>query len=915
MYSFPHEGWFFGEIDNVRPVIVCRYVPVCGDVETEVIGGMRDELQVRKLSFSKLDRVTDVCCFRVTGSFVGPKTCAQCRQRKVRCDKRPGSCSNCERLNMQCSPFIGINNSTTPYQNGHPEGVLKRRLRNAGACSACKRKKIKCTGTLPDCKACKDRAIPCTYPAAKRQRRRSESASGSNIIVGCETTGVDESPQDVQGITDPQPLPDLSPSSDEANVATGEAEKAEEIVAGTTEPTQHSLNNLVEVFFETVYPMPSYAFLHPQTTKRRCQSKDKHKALSLALCSAASLYIQAGKNRKAAATSSAETAAWIQTAEQNIWLHLEQPSISHLQALLLVIHYYMDTGRFSRAFMLIATAARFAAVLRLNHERHHLNPIAREVGRRILWSLKIVERYFSHGLAEFDLLPFEAIYIDFPQKEETFSGLTSYPEEAGAYQLLVRLEVVRRDIIKLTRNITLLEKPWSNLPELINYHRQAIANIGASPSLMNPDAVMDPDAIARDSWLPRRILAYISWQQAQCDLYRILLPGYSEAAPCTVLKGYDPLELIAAEEKCMRHATNIIHIFTALNQYSDRHHLLEFDTAICAYHATRLLLFISCFGKGPNRLSPEFALSRGQLCLAALKRFFFSSALVAPIIKELEQSMHVFLEQQLQTQTNHNNTPLPSGASRPETQAHALTTESELLSTNTYTTSDPLTHESQNSSDQTTFNSAQSKHLSSAAQARQRLAIHSLLRRADFQGDDSEDHVADAQTPEPLHSDTYITNSNYASVQSRNIRSQPLVPPPHDEQNNCHQPSPLLPAQPRANRDGVYSPNTHLQFPRNSALSTSKHRDDRHEVIHLQDSIPSHHHPPPSTVIPSSSSPDPLLSPCEKGPTPLSKLHLESGAMQADSVTGIGSADTMERDMFSWWGQQDWGWLFERAGA
>lgn len=67
-------------------------------------------------------------------------------------------------------------------------------------------------------------------------------------------------------------------------------------------------------------------------------------------------------------------------------------------------------------------------------------------------------------------------------------------------------------------------------------------------------------------WLPRRTLTYASWHQAYCDLYRILLPGYLEAAPAVVLEAVDPAELAAAERYLLHYATSSLQVLTTLNQ-------------------------------------------------------------------------------------------------------------------------------------------------------------------------------------------------------------------------------------------------------------------------------------------------------------------------------------------------------------
>ncbi|KAF5968772.1 hypothetical protein FBULB1_10574 [Fusarium bulbicola] len=888
------------------------------------IGHKRDGMDYeRHISYFKLHTNTHI-----------PQTCLQCKQRKVRCDKQPGTCRNCQRLGLVCS----LNNDDDQIHERPPPS--RKRLRGARACSSCRLKKIKCSATLPACVACQQKDIRCTYPPLKRYRRAPEgyllddntleeeeapqqhecpflereqglqfvsenSSSPSTTELaeqdrhqqhkereqqqGLENDHQDDliidgeyerehehqhgqecSVEQEQG-REPEPEPEpehgrewthqkqrqqqnegdqrlehqqhqlqraelhrqrqrqstgyparyeettTTPLSSPADSSVSwHPSSAESVTRGSGYggPSRHQVDTLLDVFFTFIYPMPSYAFLHPETTRRRCRSHDVHRALPASLCAVAMLYLHrevdldldqpqdSGRRVLSRIVASADdTGAWIRMAEESIWRSLESPSITKLQALLLVIHYYIETELFQRAFMLTATTARFATTMRLNYERHDLQPVAREARRRTLWSLKMVERYFSIGLAEFDSLPMEVIYIDFPRSEEDFKTMANgheidvtaidqadgdyhhYRSEGGTYGLIMQLEAIRCDVMKLSRKIALLETPLCNLTDLFSHHLQTLACMEKPApileALLSADESSDPrgnssngdSSISR--WLPRLLLAHISWHQAHCDINRILLPGYSEAAPAAVLVGHDHQALLAAEAQCLHHALRIIYILTALNQHSTQHHLLEFDTAICAYHATRLILFIYRFGQGPARPSPEFAVSRAELCLAALKRFFRFSALVSPIIGELQESIAIFSEQQKKRRNFPGGQPEAAGTIHaPASQGTAAAANATPfvgamsnktppgfsgIAANETNTPDscPAIVPAMNSeptegralqSEVHQPSSLQSQrrpegHFSEAVRARQRLAVHSLLRRAELsnvEGDDEE---------------------------------------------------------------------------------------------------------------------------------------------------------------------------------
>lgn len=138
-------------------------------------------------------------------------------------------------------------------------------------------------------------------------------------------------------------------------------------------------DHLINAFFKTIYPMLSWAFLCPPSTKRRCRSGQAHQGPALAISAVCTVLVQRARSR------GCKAATWIRTTVQDIWMHLESPTTSCLQTLL-IIHQYIETGRFQRVFVLTANAVRFATALHLNHKRLALipslsRPVAHYLGR------------------------------------------------------------------------------------------------------------------------------------------------------------------------------------------------------------------------------------------------------------------------------------------------------------------------------------------------------------------------------------------------------------------------------------------------------------------------------------------------------------------------------------------------------
>ena len=422
----------------------------------------------------------------------------------------------------------------------------------------------------------------------------------------------------------------------------------------------------------------------------------------LALCAVTALHLDPGLPAR-----DGTGVQWAEDAEQLIWQQLDSPSIPRLQALLLCINYRMESTSFQRAFMLAGIAARAATAMRFNHERSDLDLVSTEVRRRIVWSLKVMESYFSIGLPEFELMPYETIYLEMPCREDEFNH-TIAPQaaaqssnfqdlgEENAFQFCVRLATIRRDIMKLTRSLALYDQPFPPLAKLMQSLDRELSDIRSQMPGSSDMSSIELFRAVRTRWLSRHIMMHLSWHQCWTDLHRLLLPQYPDAAPLVALHGLDASYVRSAEHICLHHALAIVQILSDLNQQCTFPHRLEFDSAICGYHATRLLLFISRSGASLGRPTPEFAASRAELCLAAIKRFYRPSALVKPIVEDMERMIKTF--------SPHRDSP--SEVPLPE-----LGTDRR----------DPALR------------------LSGPARARQGLEIHSLLRRSGFFDDSYEE--------------------------------------------------------------------------------------------------------------------------------------------------------------------------------
>ncbi|RYO73838.1 hypothetical protein DL764_011051 [Monosporascus ibericus] len=314
--------------------------------------------------------------------------------------------------------------------------------------------------------------------------------------------------------------------------------------------------------------------------------------------------------------------------------------------------------------MLAALAARAAVALRLNYERSELLHVAQEARRRLFWSLYLLDDFFCVGLREFELCPEETIHMQLPCDDDLF--------EVGQFSETGFLRFIRR--------VGLGEEPSSSIGDSIRQFERRLQYLKASLRQTDQYSVSSLAASPRQA---QYIMVHMSWHQCHCDLYRIFMDGYSEAAPSPVLAHVRPNERADMRQRCLEHAEGIIRILTDFVNYGKSDCLLERDAAVCAFESARIILFCSRMSSGGSAL--EVAIGKAKICLHVITMYFHSSAPIKPMWKELERliSGHsVRLALQMKEAPSEFDAPpqrVPSGVSQFANSRQRLSIQSLLL--------------------------------------------------------------------------------------------------------------------------------------------------------------------------------------------------------------------------------------------
>lgn len=551
------------------------------------------------------------------------------------------------------------------------------------ACIPCHSKKTRCLGELPSCSSCVRRNRVCTYP---RTKRHGSTARGQDLV---EVVGADD--------TSTQHTGDASPVQDIGMMGPTEGPALD----------HETTLALMEDYFQHLYPLPSFAFFHKPTVLQRCRDQTMNETLKLALCAITALQLQ---------RTSLCHDLWVQQAEQSILQQIGRASIFHLQALLLVIRYRIESGDFSTAFMLAALAARTALALRLNYERPELSEVAQEARRRLFWALYLLDDFFCVGLREFELCPEETIHLQLPCDEEYFeagrhvhTGLLrpgSEPSEnvtmIGLRGVFLRLTSVRRAVMRFNRRVGLGEELSSTISGSIQRFEEELRSLKATLRVLDRYTVSN---LISCRWQAQFLMLHMSWHQCHCDLYRLGLDGYSEAAPSPVLIAIHLRDRVAMQFKCLEHAESIIRIVSDFSNYGDGGCLLERDTAVCAFESARLVMFGSRIPGAVSSL--DVAINKAKLSLNLITRFFPYSASTQPLRKDLERLISSYsVRLALQTQEAFSEPDPPSA--RPSTKVsqyassrQRLSVQSLLLQSDFVDDSNEIANSTQGSEEQT----------------------------------------------------------------------------------------------------------------------------------------------------------------------------------------------------------------------
>lgn len=209
----------------------------------------------------------------------------------------------------------------------------------------------------------------------------------------------------------------------------------------------------MDAYFEFVYPLTNHGFLHQG---RLLEELDEEKApvvLLKAIAVSASHFVEPSADITRQATQ------WTEDVNSYIMANMGSYSLLNLQVLVLWANYYYTNGNMNKTWMFLGLAARLAYCLQINVEPTNGSASDKEIRRRMMWNLRILDRLLAGTVEEFSVCSKYTDSLQLPCGEhffmaeieaetDTLPAFTSYQEvqNIGSFASLVGLFEIWHEI-------------------------------------------------------------------------------------------------------------------------------------------------------------------------------------------------------------------------------------------------------------------------------------------------------------------------------------------------------------------------------------------------------------------------------------------------------------------------------------
>lgn len=323
----------------------------------------------------------------------------------------------CSRLGFPCSLAGATDGHGVVAANPSPnDWPAVTKIRIGRACIACHAQKARCSGERPSCLRCRERDLDCRYAPSKRQKKTSPAShdhSQSNEHSPALESPIFRSPTERTASLE---VTELSPSVPPVAVT-------EPALNGSMDCEPSLVRQLIDAYFEYIYPIPVFNFLHRADFLQAWSAGQIPSYLIWAICGAAARFLSEE-------VPNHYRDSWVDQAETAILQHVGHISLSRLQALMVILFDRAANQQFGKVFNLLAIAVRAAYTLRLHWDNAAASFSTQECRRRLMWSIFAFDKMCAGGMVEYTLCEAETVHIQLPCRERYFEFDT--PVQTGS---------------------------------------------------------------------------------------------------------------------------------------------------------------------------------------------------------------------------------------------------------------------------------------------------------------------------------------------------------------------------------------------------------------------------------------------------------------------------------------------------
>ncbi|KAK4541220.1 hypothetical protein LTR36_008136 [Oleoguttula mirabilis] len=329
---------------------------------------------------------------------------------------------------MMSRPQIGIDRLPVRRpSNNEPKEAMN--------CKSCRKRKIKCNRVQPSCEACQVFNCACVYDAIPKKRGPKTDVLEALLkrVNGLERRLKDEKKSD-------SPEDDAEDLSSTHGIKEPEGEGAEDVATQAVqqdlaEDTPHVQEQqvqllpvpppvpqpaealaftdaLLDMYFARLHGKPYY-ILDEAATRQRLRDGQLPRSLMNAVYAVSVRYASHMCGGLSAAVRYSQEYAMQSRAE----IDVDEPSIEHLQALLLLAMAGFQSGKGKKSYMLLSHAISMAFALSLHRElpaQLRIAPSEREGRRKLFWTCYLMDRFTVSGSKRPSLISDEAVCLRLP---------------------------------------------------------------------------------------------------------------------------------------------------------------------------------------------------------------------------------------------------------------------------------------------------------------------------------------------------------------------------------------------------------------------------------------------------------------------------------------------------------------------